>query len=116
MTQIVVERKALLENIGVDAEFLNTLIEIFLADCPGKLSAIRAGMVTRNPRELVNALHSLKGAVSIFGAKKSVDAIQNLESIVPEWKQDELHEDFALLERGIALLTFALGKIVKEPI
>ena len=116
MTQLVVERKALLENIGVDAEFLNTLIEIFLADCPGKLSAIRAGVVARNPREVVNTLHSLKGAVSIFGAKRAVDAIQNLESIVPEWKQDELHEDFAILEREMALLTFALGEIAKEPI
>ena len=116
MTQLVVEKKALLETIGVDAEFLNTLIEIFLADFPGKLSAIRAAVVACDPREVVNAFHSLKGGVSIFGAKRAVDVIQNLESIVPEWKQDELNEDFALPEREMALLTFALGKIAKEPI
>jgi len=116
MTQLVVERKSLMETIGVDAEFLNTLIGIFLADCPEKLSAIRAGMVTRERREVVNALHSLKGAVSIFGARRVVDAIQSLESIGPEWKQEELVEGIALLEREMALLTFTLKNIAMEPI
>lgn len=116
MTQLVVERKTLLESIEIDAEFLNTLIGIFLADCPGKLAAIRAGVLARDPREVMNASHSLKGAVSIFGAKRAVDATQNLESTVREWKQDELDEAFALLEREMALLTFALENIAKEPI
>jgi hypothetical protein len=39
MTQLVVEKQALLESVENDGEFLKTLIGIFLADCPAKLAA-----------------------------------------------------------------------------
>src|SRR6202051_3178752 len=61
MTRLVVDRKALLESMENDAEFLKTIIGIFLADCPGKLAATRAGVVAHNLREVMQASHSLKG-------------------------------------------------------
>jgi hypothetical protein len=64
----------------------------------------------------MNASHNLKGAVSVFGAKRAVDAAQILESMGREGEQDELGKALALLEREMALLTFALEEIAKEPL
>lgn len=111
MTQPIVEKKALLESMENDTEFLKTLIGIFLADCPEKLAAIRVGVVAHDPLEVMKASHSLKGSVSVFGAKRAVDAAQNLESMGREGKQEGLGEAFALLEREMALVTSALQEI-----
>ena len=116
MTQLVVERKALLESMENDVECLRTIIGIFLADCPGKLAAIRAGVVAHDPHEVMEASHSLKGSVSVFGVKSAVDAAQALESMGRERKQEGLGEAFALLEREMALVTFALEEIAKEAV
>src|SRR6202166_3294615 len=116
MTRLVVDRKALLESMENDAEFLKTLIGIFLADCPGKLAAIRAGVVACDPHEVMETSHSLKGSVSVFGARSAVDAAQTLESMGREGKQEGLGEAFALLEREMALVTFALEEIAKEAV
>jgi HPt (histidine-containing phosphotransfer) domain-containing protein len=116
MAQLVVERKALLERMENDAEFLTTLIGIFLADCPEKLAAIRAGVIERDHREIMNASHNLRGAVSVFGPNRAVVAAMNLESMGREQRQEGLDKAFAVLEREIALLIFALKEIAKEPI
>jgi HPt (histidine-containing phosphotransfer) domain-containing protein len=116
MTQLVLDKRALLESMENDVEFLKTLIGIFLADCPGKLAAIRAGVLARDPREVMEASHSLKGTVSVFGAKSAVDAAQSLESMGRERKEEGLSEAFALLEREMALVTFALQEIAKEAV
>lgn len=116
MTQLVVEKKALLESLENDGEFLKTLIGIFSADCPGKLAAIRAAVVAHDPREVMKASHSLKGSVSVFGAKSAVDAAQNLENMGREGKQEGFGEAFALLEREMALVSFALEEIAKEAV
>src|SRR5690349_915634 len=99
MTRLVVDRKILLENMENDAEFLRTIIGMFLADCPGKLAATRAAVVAHNLREVMLASHSLKGSVSVFGAKSAIEAAQNLESLGREGKQEGLDEAFARLER-----------------
>jgi len=116
MTQLVVEKKALLESMENDGEFLKTLIGIFLADCPGKLAAIRAGVVAHDPGEVMKASHSLKGSVGVFAAKRAVDAAQNLEDMGREGKQEGLGEAFALLEQEMALVSLALEGIAKEAV
>jgi HPt (histidine-containing phosphotransfer) domain-containing protein len=60
MTQLLVDRKVLLERLENDAEYLKTLIGIFLADCPAKLAAIRAAVVARDASQVMKASHSLK--------------------------------------------------------
>ena len=114
MRQPTVEKKALLESMENDTEFLKTLIGIFLADCPEKLAAIRAGVVAHDPFEVMKASHSLKGSVSVFGAKSAVDAARNLESMGREGKQEGFSEAFALLEQEMALVKLALEEIASE--
>jgi HPt (histidine-containing phosphotransfer) domain-containing protein len=87
-----------------------------LADCPGMLAAIRAGVTVRDPGRVMNASHALKGSVSIFGVKRAVQAAQKLESMGREGKQEGLTEAFAVLEQEMALVTFALEEIAKETV
>jgi two-component system, sensor histidine kinase and response regulator len=116
MAESPVERKALLESLENDTQILEEVVRIFLTDCPGMLAAIRAGVAAHDPGRVMNASHALKGSVSIFGAKSAVQAAQKLESMGREGKQEGLAEAFAVLEREMALVTFALEEIAKEAV
>jgi HPt (histidine-containing phosphotransfer) domain-containing protein len=114
MTELVVERKALLESLDNDAEFLKTLIGIFLADCPGMMAEIRLAVAAREPTRVMSASHALKGSVSFFGAKSAVEAARILESMGKQEKLEGIDEALGVLEREIALVLSALEGIAKE--
>lgn len=114
MTELLVDKRALLENLGNDSEFLKEVIGIFLADSPAQLAAIRAAVAANNPGEVMKAAHSLKGSVSVFGAKSAVAAAQKLETMGREGKKEGLGEALAALECEMALVTSALQEIAKE--
>lgn len=114
MIPIVVEKKALLESMENDAEFLKTLIGIFLADCPNMLAAIRAAVDAQDPHEVMSASHALKGSVSVFGAKSAVEAARILESMGQQEQLEGVKEALCVLEREMALVSFALEGIAKE--
>jgi two-component system, sensor histidine kinase and response regulator len=114
MTQLVVERKSLLESVENDAEFLHTVIGIFLADYPGMLAKIRAAVAAHDPTQVMSASHALKGSVSFFGAKCAVETARILESMGKQEKLEGLNEALCALEREMALVVFALEKIRKD--
>ena len=114
MTQLVLERKALLESMDNDAEFLKTIIGIFLADCPGMLAEIRLAVAARDPAQVMSASHALKGSVSSFGANSAVEAARILESMGKQEKLEGVNEALFVLEREMALVLFALEEIAKE--
>lgn len=114
MTQLVLDRKTLLERMDNDAEFLKTVIGIFLADYPGMLAAIRLAVAARDPTQVMNASHALKGSVSSFGANSAVEAARILESMGKQKKLEGVNEALCVLEREMALVLFALGEIARE--
>jgi|HubBroStandDraft_6_1064221.scaffolds.fasta_scaffold34869_2 HPt (histidine-containing phosphotransfer) domain-containing protein len=114
MTQLVVDRKALLESMDNDAEFLKTVIGIFLADCPGMMAEIRLAVTARDPTRVMSASHALKGSVSFFVAKSAVEAARTLESMGKEEKLEGINEALCVLEREIALVLCTLEAIGKE--
>jgi HPt (histidine-containing phosphotransfer) domain-containing protein len=116
VTQLVVERKALLESVENDAEFLKAVIGIFLADCPGMLVEIRVAVAARDANRVMSASHALKGSVSFFGAQCAVDAARILESMGSQEELEGADEALCLLEREMALVVFALEEIAKESV
>jgi HPt (histidine-containing phosphotransfer) domain-containing protein len=114
MTQPIVEKQALLETMGNDAEFLKKVIGIFLADCPGMLADIRVAVAARDPKQLMSASHALKGSVSFFGAPSAVEAARILEAMGRQEKLEGVNEAFRVLEREAALVLLALEEIAKE--
>jgi two-component system sensor histidine kinase/response regulator len=114
MTELVLERKVLLESMENDAEFLKTVIGIFLTDCPGMLAKIRAAVAARDPTQVMSAAHELKGSVNLFGAKAAVEAAGILESMGKQANLEGVEEALSVLEREMALVLFALEEIAKE--
>jgi HPt (histidine-containing phosphotransfer) domain-containing protein len=116
MTPLVVEKQALLESMENDAGFLKTVIGIFLTDCPGMMAEIRSGVAANDPVRIMSASHALRGSVSLFGAKSAIEAARVLESMGKQANLEGVNEAFCVLEREIALVSFALEEIAKETV
>ena len=115
MTQLVVDRSALLEYLENDNQLLHEVIEIFLADCPAMVAAIQSAVNGCEAQSVMNAAHALKGSVSVFGAENAVCAAQRLESMGRQGNLKGSSEALSVLEREIVLVTSALGEIANTP-
>jgi PAS domain S-box-containing protein len=68
-----------LTRVGGDAELLSEVIGLFLDDYPQSLEKIREAVTAGDPSGVEQHAHSLKGSVSIFGAKEALEAAFALE-------------------------------------
>jgi PAS domain S-box-containing protein len=76
-----IDRARLLERVGGDARSLAEVARIFLADAPKRLAEIRQAIARGDPAALRGAAHTLKGAVSNFGARAAADAAFELQKL-----------------------------------
>lgn len=60
----------LLETVGDDPEFLAELIDTYLADGPGLLAELRAGLSSGDGAAVRRAAHTLKSTSATFGATR----------------------------------------------
>ena len=70
-----------LRHVGGDKALLKELLQLFAVECPQLLASIRDAINHSDAVLLRRAAHSLKGAVSNFGAPAVVAAAQRLESM-----------------------------------
>jgi PAS domain S-box-containing protein len=77
----VIDRARLLERVGGDVRALKDVARIFLADAPRRMAGIRRAIARGDPRALRAAAHTLKGALSNFGAQGAVDAAFELQKL-----------------------------------
>ena len=68
-----------LRHVGGDKDLLKELLQLFAVECPQLLASIREAIDHSDAVLLRRAAHSLKGAVSNFGAPAVVAAAQHLE-------------------------------------
>lgn len=73
------DRQAALARVGDDEDLLTELVRIFLDDYPTSISAIKDAVHKGAPQDLERAAHTLKGAVSNFGADAVVKEAFELE-------------------------------------
>lgn len=103
---------------GGSEKLLRSLIGSFLADAPGKLAAIEQAIAREDADALAASAHSLKGAIAIFNAQRSVSSARNLEGLgrarCLQGAGEEvraLKDDLARLERELrALLPRSSGR------
>jgi PAS domain S-box-containing protein len=77
--QAALDTRLLLERVGDDPRALKHLVRMFLADYPKLLVRIRRAIDDRNAREVRDAAHTLKGAVSNFAAASATAAALRLQ-------------------------------------
>jgi signal transduction histidine kinase/CheY-like chemotaxis protein len=105
---------AALAHIGGDQELFNELVQIFLSTSPQMVAEIRVALASGERKRLVQAAHSFKGAASNFGARKLVEAAQQLEEIGREGELRTANMAWATLEEEIEGLSAALSAVVSN--
>jgi two-component system, sensor histidine kinase and response regulator len=77
----IFDRAASLARVGGDENLLYDLANLFFAEAPKRLSAVRAALEDNDADRLRRAAHSMKGSVSAFAARRAGEAAANLENL-----------------------------------
>ena len=75
----VFDRAALLDRVGGDEEFLEEVLNVFLADIPGQVAALREGLEKSDTDMVRRRAHSIKGAAANVGALRLQKAAREIE-------------------------------------
>jgi len=101
--------KALLAEVGGDAQLFAELADLFAQDGPRRLSDIREALLRRDAPGVEHGAHALKGSAANFGAKDTVAAAARLESLGRGGDLNGADVAYADLERAMFRLLSALA-------
>ena len=107
----VVDEAELEIRVGKDNSLLIDLIEMFLADSPRMLDAIKRATFEQSTQDLQNAAHSLKGTLAIFAASRAFNAAAALEDMGIRRDYSAAGTAFDVLDREVHELRAALRRI-----
>jgi HPt (histidine-containing phosphotransfer) domain-containing protein len=99
----------LLEMVGGDPEFIDELMDTFLADAPQQLAALRRAAAAGAAEDAVLPAHSLKGTAGSIGARAVEATSRVIEEQARDGNVDGLDGRVTDLERGLADLEAALA-------
>jgi two-component system, sensor histidine kinase and response regulator len=114
-TNAVFDQQVALARVEGDPELLREIVGLFMLETPEMQSAIRESITRQDGRALEMAAHSVKGAVSSFGAQAAREAALKLEVMGREGDLTQATLASAELEREIARLTRALAEFRGGP-
>jgi HPt (histidine-containing phosphotransfer) domain-containing protein len=100
--------EVVLDRVGGDEELLREITEIFLSESPELLDEIRAAVQSEDASRLERSAHTLKGAVSNFGAQAATQAALHLETLGRRRDLRDASAALRSLELQFAALTPAL--------
>ena len=103
-----------MERVAGDPDFLATMVDIFAADAPTRLDAIRAGLRQSDARVVERAAHSLKGALATMAAETAAAEAYRLEQLGRSGSLAGAAEILAALEKQVDAVTRALKRLVEE--
>ena len=106
---LVFDGPALDRRTGFDTALRLDVITMFLEDCPGYLSLIRASMTHGDAAGLRRAAHTLKGAAAYVSGSRVADAAARLEAFGRDGCLDEAVDGLAALEAAVAALLHHLS-------
>ena len=108
----LIDREALLERVARDADLLATMVDLFVADAPVRLDAIRAGLQQSDAHVIEQAAHSLKGSLATMGADAVAAEAFRLEELVHAGSLEGAADLLATLERQVEAVTAALQDLL----
>ena len=79
----------LLEMTGGDLDFLDELVDTYLADAPVQLAAMREAAASGASADLIRPAHSLKSNSANIGAMTLADLCRNLETAARSGRVDD---------------------------
>lgn len=108
----IISRRALNAQFEGDDELLAEVGELFLADYPRQLEAIRSAIARADAPGIEMAAHTLKGAVSNFAADAAGRAAAKLEALGREGIVENASAALAELEDEMRRLDSALRALI----
>jgi protein-histidine pros-kinase len=105
------DQAALDKQFGDDRELLHEVVGVFLEACPGWQAEIKAAIEAQDLPKLKIAAHTLKGAVSHFGAQPAYQAAHRLEQLAAAGTLEGAPALSAALEAALVRLQFALREM-----
>jgi len=110
----ILDRAGMLASVENDLALLRELVEIFFAEFPGLLAQIRSGLGRSHAESVERAAHTLKGALSNFGARRACEAARAVETPARDARLDEARNHFPRLESEVARACQALSDFLRE--
>lgn len=110
---VLLDRCAVLDRVGGDEDLLHEITTIFLSEYPELLDDIRDAIAASDARKLERSAHSLKGAVSNFGAHAATQAAYRLEDLGRHNRLECAAVALAELETQLSALEPALIRIIQ---
>ncbi len=110
----VVDTAALLDTVGGDPAMLSHLCALFLESLPAMLERLRSAVEDGRADEVAAAAHALRGVISNFHARPSVEALSTLERAAAEGRLERLaaaHQHVrSEVDRAAAALRAAMAR------
>src|SRR6266436_5490705 len=108
------DRALLLERVEGDQELLAEMIQLFLADAPRLLDAMRNALLQGDMILLERSAHSMKGAAGNMSALFTVNAALQLEQSAKKGEQELSRTCLAALEAAVECLLPVLADLCEE--
>lgn len=104
----VFDREAMLAELGGDEDLLIELIGTMKSEAPKLLHEVRIAVEAGDPALVARAAHTLKGAISNFGAQAAAKAAFQLEQMGRAGHLNDVAVALATLEAEVDTLIFEL--------
>ena len=108
------DRKETLARMDGDWDLFGEVAEIFASDSRKMMAEIQDAIAAGDSRELNRAAHTLKGAISNFGARVPMELARKLEKLGKSGELAGAGEKFATLETELDRLRTALEDCAKR--
>ena len=105
-----IDFQALEDRLSNDAELVETVLQLFVADCPGQLIALQAAVTQRDAIAIRSAAHSLKGVAGNLSAS----ALMEAAGVVEQSAADSLLDDIDRTSQQVRTHADAVLHAVRE--
>ncbi|TMQ54545.1 MAG: response regulator [Candidatus Eisenbacteria bacterium] len=112
--EAVLDLDAMLRRAGGDRGLVREMAELFLAEAPRMLEAVRSALQNGDAPALAQAAHALKGSVSNFTTARAADAALKLERLARAGALGEARAAHEPVEEEVARVCQALRELVAE--
>jgi HPt (histidine-containing phosphotransfer) domain-containing protein len=106
-----VDRTGVMNRLGGDEDLFGEVIDLFLEDCPARLTAIRQAVDRRDGEAIRIAAHALKGAAGNLSAAGLFEAAYILERLGAEGRLDAAEGAWRQLSAHAAAVMDALRQM-----
>jgi two-component system sensor histidine kinase/response regulator len=110
----LVDLDTALERLGGDQQLLETVVQMFLEECPSLMTRLRAAVLNQDAKALELSAHTVKGIVANFGASTACELALKLELMGKDGNLSESEGIATALETELKRVAETVVRLVGE--